>query len=147
MANITRSRRTLGNLLRTPYERLAHKVYGGLAARGFPEIRPAHSAVFRTIEPEGSRVAEMAERAQIAKQSMAYLVEDLARSGFLAIGPDPDDRRAKRVRLTERGAAVWAALLEMSADVEAEYARAIGPGEMAELRALLTRLGDALEQG
>ena len=38
---------------------------------------------------------------------------------------------------------VWAALLEMSAEVEAECARAIGPGEMAELRALLTRLGDA----
>ena len=138
--NITEIRQTLGNLLRGPYEALQARVYGGLAARGFADIRPAHSSVFRTISERGSRVSELAERAQIAKQSMAYLVEDLSKAGYLAIGLDPDDRRAKQVRLTAKGLKVWEALIALSAEAEADMARAIGTAEMKELRVLLTKL-------
>ena len=75
---------------------------------------------------------------------MAYLVEDLAGSGYLAIGPDPDDRRAKQVRLTAKGLKVWDALIALSAEAEAEMARAIGEKEMKDLRALLTKLSAVL---
>ena len=142
--NITETRQTLGSLLRGPYEALQARVYGGLADRGFGDIRPAHSSVFRTITAEGSRVSDLAERAQMTKQSMAYLVEGLAHGGYLAIAPDPDDRRAKRVRLTEKGLAVWEALIALSAEAEAEMGRAIGRTEMKELRTLLTKLSTAV---
>ena len=63
-------------------------------------IRPAKGAVFRHIAVTGSRVADLAAPARITKQSMAYLVESLAASGYVAMAPDPEDGRAKRVRLT-----------------------------------------------
>jgi hypothetical protein len=92
------ARRTLGSLLRRPYGALEARAYGGLADRGFSEIRPAHSSVVRHIAASGSRLTDLAARAGMTKQSMAYLVESLARDGFLSVGPDPLDGRAKLVR-------------------------------------------------
>jgi DNA-binding MarR family transcriptional regulator len=142
---ITEARVTLGSLLRRPYERLQAKVYAGLAVRGFPDIRPAHSSFFRYVSPLGSRVSVLAEQAQITKQSMAYLTEDLEKRGYVEILPDPSDGRAKLVRLTDKGFAVWETLVELSQGLEAECARLIGTQKIAELRAILAELAQALE--
>ncbi|MBO1074229.1 MarR family winged helix-turn-helix transcriptional regulator [Roseomonas marmotae] len=135
-------RRPLGALLRRPYDVLQHRVYGRIGERGFPEIRVAHSSVLRNLPFEGSRVSELAERARMAKQSMSYLVEDLAASGYVNIAPHPHDRRAKLVTLTERGLEMRATLVALSDEVEADLARAIGQAEMKRLRALLEKLYD-----
>jgi len=71
---LTEEKRTLGALLRLPFRALADRVYGRLAEGGYEDIREAHGAVFRTTLPGGSRVTQMAERAGIAKQSMACLL-------------------------------------------------------------------------
>jgi DNA-binding MarR family transcriptional regulator len=142
--NPTETRRTIGALLRLPYAALSERVYAGMATRGYPEIRPAHSSVFRHIEPGGSRITDLAERAGITKQSMAYLVDGLVGDGYAEVLPDAADGRAKLVRLTRRGRAALAALMALSAETEAEFARLIGATEMADLRRLLEALCDRL---
>lgn len=131
---------SLGALLRQAYEWLAEQVYGGLAARGFPEIRRAHGGLLRHIRPGGSRLTDLAQAAGMAKQSMAYLVEDLAALGHVEILPDPEDGRARRVCLTERGRRLMETLLALSAEAEAELAIRIGPREAAGLRRALEKL-------
>ncbi len=143
--NITEARRSLGWLLRLPYEHLLDEVYGGLAAHGFPDIRPAHSAVFRHIRPSGSRVTELAEQARMTKQSMAYLVESLTEGGYVTSESDPADGRARLVRLTAKGRRVWDRLIALSAAGEARLAERIGPQRMAELRARLEDLAAVLD--
>src|ERR1700754_5232266 len=103
---ISEARVTLGSLLRRPYEILQVRVYAGLAERGFPDIRPAHSSVFRYIKPDGSRVSDLAELADMTKQRMGYLAANLSDMGYVTIAPDPSDARAKLVTLTEKGRAV-----------------------------------------
>ncbi|MBR0670266.1 MarR family winged helix-turn-helix transcriptional regulator [Neoroseomonas soli] len=142
---VTEQRRTLGALLRLSYEALQREVYGGLAARGYPEIRPAHSAVFRHIGPDGSRLTTLAERAGMTKQSMAYLVDGLAAAGHLTSTPDPADGRARIVRLTAKGQGVLAALLALSAEAEARVAGRIGERRAGKLRRYLEQLAAALE--
>ncbi len=143
--NIGAAERTIGFLLRLPYELLSERVYGALAARGFPDIRPAHSAVFRYIAHSGSRVSELAGRAHLTKQSMSYLVETLACAGYVTIASDPTDGRAKLVCLTARGREVSEALVALSRDVEEQFAARLNPGRMATLRGLLGELADALQ--
>jgi hypothetical protein len=41
--------------------------YASLAEKGFPEIRPAHSAVFRNISPGDSRLTDLADQAGMTK--------------------------------------------------------------------------------
>ncbi len=109
--------------------------------RGFPEIRPAHSSVFRHIAAGGSRLTDLAARAGMTKQSMAYLVEGLERGGFLSTVPDLGDGRAKLVRLTARGRRVWRALVALSAEAEAALAERMGRERFALLRTLLEEAG------
>jgi len=144
---VTERHRTLGALLRLSYESMQREVYGALAERGFPEIRPAHSAVFRHIAPGGSRLTGLAERAGMTKQSMAYLVESLQQAGLLHSLPDPNDGRARIVRLTPRGEAALETLLALSVEAEARIAGRVGTRRAAELRRTLEQWVTALEAG
>jgi len=136
-------RPNVGILLRTPFQEVVRRVSVGVAEAGFDDLRPAHSAVFQHIKAEGSRLTDLAERAQITKQSMGYLVDYLEERGYLERRPDPSDRRAALVCLTERGWAQIRTSLEVIARLEEEWRRAIGAQRMEQLRAILTELGGA----
>ena len=133
-------RTTLGALFRLRYEELAKRIYGKMADQGFPDIRPAHSSLLRNIQPQGSRVVDLAEKAVITKQSMAYLTESLRAAGYVSVEPDPDDRRAKLVRLTDRGEAAVETLRTLSAEVEETLAERMGARKVEQLRSLLAEV-------
>ena len=135
---------TLGALLRLPYVKMQKRMYEQITREGFPDVRPAYSAVFRHIAPEGSRVTELAEAAQMTKQSMGYLVDALQERGYVELLPDPDDGRAKRVFLTKRGQEAIQRLIALGHDIEAEFAEQLGIAEFATLRQLLHRLNEVL---
>ena len=145
-ANPTDAQRTLGALLRAPYDDLSRRLYDELAGRGFPELRLAHSPVFRHILPAGSRASDLAERASLTKQSMAYLVDSLARDGYVELVPDPSDGRAKLVKLTARGVRAQRVALELSRQLEVDYARRLGGDKLRQLRALLEELYDLIRR-
>src|SRR5438132_8204940 len=96
-------RRMIGALLRGPARAIVDRIARDLPAAGFTDLRPAHFVVFQHIQPTGSRLTELAELAQITKQSMGYLVDDLEQRGYVERVPDPRDGRARPVRLTARG--------------------------------------------
>jgi DNA-binding MarR family transcriptional regulator len=134
-------RPNLGILLRVPFQEVVRRVSVGLSEAGFDDLRPAHTAVFQHIDADGSRLTDLAERAQITKQSMGYLVDHLEQRGYLERRPDPSDRRAALVCLTDRGWAQVNAALATIAAVEDEWTRSLGKQRMRQLRDLLTALG------
>jgi DNA-binding MarR family transcriptional regulator len=134
----------LGILLRAPFQEVVRRVSAELAEAGFDDLRPAHTAVFQHIAPEGSRLTDLAERAQITKQSMGYLVDYLEQRGYLERRPDPSDRRAALVCLTDRGWAEVRAAMAIIRNVEREWTRALGKQRMRQLRELLTELGQIM---
>lgn len=133
---------TLGYLLRTTYELLQDQVYARLREAGHPEVRAAHSSVLRHLPLSGARMTELAKHAGISKQSIAYLVDDLSRLGYVEMHEDPSDGRAKLVRFTDRGKELVAVLAKESKKVEKGCARIIGEDQMAALRLALTEFVD-----
>ena len=71
---------------------------------------------------------------------MNYLLGELERLGYLVRGDDPDDRRSKRVRLTDRGDEVARSIRATVRAVEREWEEELGPGRLARLRDLLHEL-------
>ena len=137
----TRSDRpNIGILLRDPVQAIVERVSAGLAAAGFDDLRPAHTAVFQHIDANGSRLTDLAERAQITKQSMGYLVDYLEEHGYVERLPDPTDRRATLVCLTEHGWDQVRAALAIIASIEKEWTGRLGKRRMEELRAALAEL-------
>lgn len=133
-------RRMIGALLRVPYQATVTRVAAALNAAGFDDLRPAHLAVFQQIERGGLRLTELAERAQITKQSMGYLVDYLEARGYVERATDPSDGRAKLIRLTERGREVERVARASLAQLEADWSARLGAERFAALRQTLRDL-------
>lgn len=136
-------RPNLGILLREPFQAVVRRVSEGLAAAGFDDLRPAHSAVFQHIDANGSRLTDLAERAQVTKQSMGYLVDHLERRGYLERRRDPNDRRATLICLTQRGWDQVGTALAIITTLEEEWAQELGSKRIEQLRDTLTKLRNA----
>ena len=127
-------------LLGMAYQALGHRIVAAVNEAGF-EQRPAHSAVFAHIDvSEGTRLTTLAARANITPQAIGELVDDLERLGYVTREPDQDDRRAKRIVLTDRGLAAVVAGQRAITDIERQLARRLGRGRLDELHAALRRI-------
>jgi DNA-binding MarR family transcriptional regulator len=130
----------VGLLLYIPYRAMEARVFAAMAAAGFDDFTPAQARVFQRIAPEGSRLTDLAEAAQITKQSAGFLVDQLERAGYVKRVPDPTDARARLVRIAERGAEAVPFAAQVVADVEAEWTAHLGRQRMQQLRQILARL-------
>ena len=138
-------RRHLGVLLRTGWHGFLDELFRRLAAEGFDDLRPAHSPVFQHLERGGTRIGVLAERAQMTNQSMGYLIDALESRGYVERRPDPGDRRAALVVITDRGRAQIAAARRQIADSEREWDERSGSQRMTALREGLEALATSLD--
>jgi DNA-binding MarR family transcriptional regulator len=92
-------------LLRTAYNAVSARIFASVVSgTEFDDLRPSHGNVMEQLELEdGLRLTELATRAGITAQSMGELVDDLEAKDYVERRPDPGDRRAKRIYLTNRG--------------------------------------------
>jgi DNA-binding MarR family transcriptional regulator len=135
----------VGVLLFIPYRAMEARVFAALAAAGFGDLTPAQARLFARIAPGGSRLTDLAAQAGITKQSAGFLVDQLEGAGYVARAPDPEDGRARLVRIAERGARSVEASRAIVAEVEAEWTAHLGARRMAQLRALLTDLREVTD--
>ncbi|GAA2111921.1 MarR family winged helix-turn-helix transcriptional regulator [Microlunatus panaciterrae] len=135
----------LGVLLFIPYRALENRVFETLAKAGFEDITVARGRIFQRIRPEGSRLTDLAEQAQVSKQAASGLVEELERAGYVTRVPDPSDARARLICVAPRGAAAVEAAAATVAEVEAEWARHLGPRRILQLRRILEALREVTD--
>lgn len=112
----------VGVLMYVAARSLEGRAYDALVTSGAADVTPTQARLMAQIDPEGTRVVTLAARARIAKQSAAFLVDQLERAGYVVRVADPHDGRAKLVRLTPHARAIGDA-------ADAEVARALGEWE------------------
>ncbi|MFA6232472.1 MAG: MarR family winged helix-turn-helix transcriptional regulator [Rhodanobacter sp.] len=98
------------------------------------------------MDPGGTRMNMLSERAGMTKQSMAYPVEGLREPGYLTVVADPAERRAKLVRLTRRDSKKVETLVALSKQFEDWLAGAMSAANMKRLRTLLEQAAGVLER-
>jgi DNA-binding MarR family transcriptional regulator len=116
----------------------------GLHANGFDDIDAPQLSVLLWPGPEGLRPSELATRTRMTKQALNYLLGNLERLGYLERRPDPSDRRARRIALTDRGRALIPVIRGAVEETEREWAAALGDDRFAQLRDLLVELNDVV---
>ena len=131
----------LSRLLLEASRALGAEMVADLDERGFPDARPGHAAVLLHIDRRsGTRLVDLARRARMSKQGMMLLVDDLENRGYVRRVPDPEDGRAKVVRLTARGRRYAAEARRVVAAVEARTRRDLGERRYESLRSSLEEL-------
>jgi DNA-binding MarR family transcriptional regulator len=134
-------------------DRLAHRL--GVAGRLLRTTADAELSVLGLSGPglavllslsqeDGLTQAELARRLRLEPPSMCRMIDRLAREASVERHPDPDDRRATRVRLTPRGrtlAEQGAAVIE---GIEGRIFAGLDADERDQLAELLQRVMDRL---
>jgi DNA-binding MarR family transcriptional regulator len=128
-----------GLLLFIPYRFLESAVLAELKAHGH-DIPLNQARVFQRIAPGGSRLAELAGAAQVSKQTVGSIVDQLERSGYVRRVPDPSDARARLVTVTAKGQELVEISLPVVREVEAAWAAHLGAARTRQLREALTAL-------
>jgi DNA-binding MarR family transcriptional regulator len=133
------SQPSVGVLMFVAHRSIEQRVVSTLRDAGF-DVTPAQGRVFARIGPHGTRLTDLAEMAQVTKQTAGFLVDQLEKRGYVERVPDPIDARARLICIAERGRAAQAKAAETERLIEAEWTRHLGAAEMAALEQTLLRL-------
>src|SRR4051794_34957380 len=132
----------IGALLRVPLEAVQRHMLERLHENGFEDFDLSYLPLMRYPGPQGQRPTDIAAQLGISKQALNYLLRELERLGYLEREPHPDDLRAKRIVLTDRGAAAALVIRDAVREMEARWTKEMGAKRFAELRALLVELNE-----
>jgi DNA-binding MarR family transcriptional regulator len=89
---------------------------------------------------DGMTQAQLARRIAIEQPTMVRTIDRMERDGLVTRSPDPRDRRAVRISLTERGSALRDELVPLAAGVNRAATAALTAEEVITLRRLLAKL-------
>lgn len=132
---MTRSGPDLALLLLGGFRSLVDQAVVELEARGFADVRPVHDFAMRAIAAGAGNTSELGRRLTVTKQGAAKIVAVLEERGYVAREADPEDARAKRLRVTPLGFEVLRQGEEIFDGLRRQWEQQIGRDQL-----------DALEQ-
>lgn len=110
-----------------------------------PALRSSHTRLLPHIDIEGTKLTDLATRMGVTKQAAGEWVNELEAEGLLERIADPNDKRAKLIRLTAKGRRALLSGLALLTAMEDELAEDMGKARMKALGTTLTRLIAILE--
>ena len=74
-----------------------------MQAQNIPPLSRSQSMVMVCLVEGITRPSALARKLRVSRQAMQKTLADLEAKGYLRLEPDPEDRRAKHVRLSKTG--------------------------------------------
>jgi DNA-binding MarR family transcriptional regulator len=139
MADTPTEELNLGLLLFIPYRFVESAVLAALKEHGH-DMPLSQARVFQRIAPDGSRMAELAEAAQLSKQTVGSIVDQLERAGYVRREQDPRDARGRLVKITDKGREMIELSIPVVRHIQATWEAHLGRARTRQLRDSLTLL-------
>jgi DNA-binding MarR family transcriptional regulator len=126
---------------------LVSRLHERLHAEGFREVRPAFAFVLLASRDQPLTGHEIARLMGMTKQAASKLVDAMEEANYLVRRPHPEDARAKLLHISAKGKRLLEAAERIYVDLEAEWARVIGPARLASMRRDLIEVLKATHDG
>ncbi|HEY5513921.1 MAG TPA: MarR family transcriptional regulator [Geomonas sp.] len=91
-------------------------------------------------QEDGITQAELSAKSQIDRTTMGGLIDRLEKEGLLVRRSHPEDRRAYRICLTERGKALQPELTPIAEAAQLKFTAKLDPQEVETLKSLLEKI-------
>ncbi len=91
-------------------------------------------------QEDGISQSLLSAKSQIDRTTMGGLIDRLEKEGLVMRRPDPADRRAYRICLTEKGKTLEPVLVPVALRAQAEFIARLEPNEVETLTSLLQKL-------
>jgi DNA-binding MarR family transcriptional regulator len=131
---------TVSRLLFDALRSLEAEMGPALEDRGASDLTSSQARALLLVDRTGTRLTELSRRSGVTKQAMMQMVDDLQAMGCVRRTPDPEDGRAKVVRLTAKGLRQRARARKALQMVEGRVRRRLGSRKYAALRLILEEL-------
>lgn len=137
----------LGILVLLAYQGFVRGLHEEMARAGYDDLGRSDGVVFRMLHAQPRTVSDLAARLEITKQGAAQIVEDMERRGYVVRRPDPADRRARLVDLSDRGREALRVARGFHGAYEAELTAEHGRVQVDALRTMLGAMADRAPDG
>ncbi len=131
-----------GRLLYEGYEFYNAALLKSLIPAGFPEIRNTHFNLLRHLDPDGTRMSDLASRANLTKPAITGLVRACQNLDLVTVEQSSDDARARMVRFSPRGSQLMRRIRQTLLTIELDLAAYLGDEAYGQLRAALLALAN-----
>lgn len=126
-----------GVLLNVAFAAFKEALDADLAAAGFDDIGTSFGYVFRLLAEAPCNLSELAVQLGMSSPGALKVVDDMVAKGYVSRNADADDRRVKRLDLTERGRAALARARAFHDQYEQALVQRLGMRQVAAARKLL----------
>ena len=130
----------LGVALFIPYRYTEDRMFQALQDAGFNDWTLAQCRVFQRIALDGSRLTDLADQAQMTKQSASVMVDQLESLGYVRRVPDPADGRARLIVIEQRGRRAVEVAKATRDEILAEWKEYLGTRNFTLLQQILDQL-------
>jgi DNA-binding MarR family transcriptional regulator len=131
-----------GRLLYEGYELYNATLLKSLNPAGFPEVRNAHFNLLRHLDANGTRMSDLASRANFTKPAITGLVRACQDLDLVTVEQSSEDARARMVRFSPRGLQLMRQIQQIQVTIERELAARLGDEAYGQLRSALLALAN-----
>ncbi len=113
----------------------------------FSGVRNTHFNLLRHLDADGTRMSDLASRANLTKAAITSLVHACTELDLVTVGQSTEDARARVVRFSPNGLALMRLIRKTQIGIERRLASRLDEDAYGQLRAALltmSRLPDAL---
>lgn len=133
----TLKKTNLDQLLLRGFYWMDESLQRNLRAKGGPKVTHSQSMVILTIGEGIQRPSAIAERLGVSRQAVHQCLQELVRLRLVELVADPEDGRAKLVKLSKQGMPVRIVASEVLIALEHELGERIGRQNLKYLRKAL----------
>lgn len=132
-----------GVLLNVAFGSFKEALDADLASAGFDDIGASFGYVLRLLAVAPCNLSELAAQLGMSAPGALKVVDDMVAKGYVSRTVDADDRRVKRLELTERGRAALGRARAFHEKYEQALVQRLGARQVAAARKLLEAMADA----
>ncbi len=119
----------------------------GFADSGANAVKPAYlGALLCLWQEDGRKVVNLGKCARLEPSTMTGLIDRMERDGLVNRSPDPDDRRAYRIWLTNKGMSLESSTQTVTETVLSDVFKGIPEQDLSQTMAVLKRVLSNVEE-
>lgn len=128
------------SLLLNAYYQVDNELQLALEKKGWRQFTHAQSMIFLNMAEGRDRTIDIAKHMGVSKQAVSRTINELVEIGLIQFEIDSNDKRAKRLVLSTKGAVITEDATKSIFELEKNLAKKLGEQKTLQLKSLLKAL-------
>lgn len=125
------------SLLLNAYYQVDNELQVLLEKKGWRQFTHSQSMIFLNMAEGRDRTVDIAKHMGVSKQAVSRTINELVELGLIELAMDAQDKRAKRLVLSAKGAVITEDATKSIFELEKNLAKKLGEQKSAQLKDLL----------